>query len=345
MGFRGSPLGFGSDLGGSIRSPSSYQGLFGLRPSSGRVPYHGMRNSMEGQQTIASVVGPMAQTIDDIEMIMRVIVSSEPWEIDPYGVPIPWRSSVIQEVSERKLRIGLMEWDDVCLPQPPIRNALRVTAAALTAAGHEVIPWKIDQQRAVELALKVFRSDAGVDIRRQCSKSGEPPLETACDTSSPALEITQSWDLAMECLEFRAAILKQWNDTADTTQNGVLPMDAYIAPVVPAVAPRHGDYSKVRYFAYTATLNLLDYTALTLPVGFVDAQRDLADDASLLKDAEGNDLPPPTCERDEIIRKKYDPNVYAGLPVTIQLVGRKLEEEKVIGIAKVIDGLLKKASR
>lgn len=301
-----------------------------------------MLNSMEGQQTIASVVGPMARSIEDIEMIMKVIVGSSPWTVDPYCVPMQWRSDAMHEVTNRKLRIGLFEWDGVCLPQPPIRNALKRTAAALQAAGHEIITWKIDQQRATDLVLKVFRSDAAIDIHRQCAKSGEPPMESGCDTTDPALAITKSWDLAMECLDFRAAVLEQWNDTADTAK-GLPPMDAYIAPVVPAVAPPHGDYSKVRYFSYTATVNLLDYTACTFPTGFVDPAMDLADHPGLVQDAHGELLPSPTCERDETIRSKYDPEVYKGLPVCLQLVGRKLEEEKVVGMVKLIRDLLEQA--
>lgn len=294
---------------------------------------------MEGQETIKSVVGPMTTTIEAMEMVVKIIIDGRPWYLDPSCDPIPWRSEAT-DLSQRKLRIGIMEWDGVCLPQPPIRKALKRTAAALKAAGHEILPWKIDQQRAVNLLLKVFRSDAAIDIHRQCAKSGEPPMESACDTTDPPLPITASWDLAMECLDFRAEILKQWNATADPEKK-LPPMDAYIAPVVPAVAPRHGDYSKVRYFSYTATVNLLDYTACTFPTGFVDPERDLPDDASLTRDAEGNALPAPTCERDETIRRKYDPQVYKGLPVCLQLVGRRLEEEKVIAIVKLIDGLLK----
>lgn len=340
IGFNASPLGFGSDFGGSIRSPSAYQGLYGLRPSSGRVPYYRMLNSMEGQQTIVSVVGPMAGSIEDVELIMKVMADSRPWTMDPYCLPIPWRSDAIADIRSRKLRIGLFEWDGVCLPQPPIRYALKRTAAALRAAGHEIIPWRLDQQRALELVLKVFRSDAAADIRRKFAKSGEAPLESSCDTTDPALGLSQSWDLAMEGLDFRAAVMEQWNQTADLA-NGIPPMDAYIAPVNPAVAPRHGDYSKVRYFAYTAIANLLDYTACCFPTGFVDPAKDLADDTTLIKSAQGEILPGPTCERDENIRRKYDPEVYKGMPVCLQLVGRKLEEEKVIGIVKIIEELLK----
>ncbi|KAF1993267.1 amidase signature enzyme [Amniculicola lignicola CBS 123094] len=163
---------------------------------------------------------------------------------------------------------------------------------------------------------------------RQCAKSGEPPMESACDSPSPAINLVESWDLAMECLDFRAAVLKQWNETA---KDGLPPMDAYIAPVNPAVAPRHGDYSKVRYFAYTAVANVLDYSACTLPVGFVDPKADLADDKSLQ----------PMLRETRCRLQHYDPEAYAGMPVTLQVVGKKYEAEKMIGIVKIISELLR----
>jgi amidase len=340
VGFHGSPMGIGSDLGGSIRSPSAYQGLFGLRPTSGRISYYRMLNSMEGQNTIPSVVGPMATSAEAIELFTKTIVDAQPWTLDPGCFPLPWNQRIIENITSnhRKLRIGLLEWDDICLPQPPIRNALQKAKHALIQAGHEIIPWKLDTKLATELVLRVFRADAAGDIHRQCARSGEPPMESACDTPEPPKSLLESWDLSMECLDFRAAVLKQWNDTA---QDGLPPMDAYLSPVNPAVAPRHGDYSKVRYFAYTAVVNLLDYTACTVPVGFVDPEVDRADDEGLVRDAAGRDLPSPTCVRDETIRRKYDPGVYAGMPVTLQVVGRKFEEEKVIGIVKMLAGLLR----
>lgn len=48
--------------GGSIRVPSAFNFLYGIRPSHGRMPYAKMANSMEGQETVHSVVGPIAHS-------------------------------------------------------------------------------------------------------------------------------------------------------------------------------------------------------------------------------------------------------------------------------------------
>ena len=57
-------------------------------------------------------------------------------------------------------------------------------------------------------------------------------------------------------------------------------------------------------------------------------------------DADGNKIPGVTGELDAHIRSIYDTAVYKGLPVTMQVVGRRLEEEKVLGVATVLEKLL-----
>jgi amidase len=51
---RGSIIGLGTDIGGSIRIPAGFNALYGMRPSHGRMPYNNLANSMEGQETIHS---------------------------------------------------------------------------------------------------------------------------------------------------------------------------------------------------------------------------------------------------------------------------------------------------
>lgn len=62
IGIRGGVLGVGTDIGGSIRVPSAFNFLYGLKPSHGRLPYAKMANSMEGQETVHSVTGPIGHS-------------------------------------------------------------------------------------------------------------------------------------------------------------------------------------------------------------------------------------------------------------------------------------------
>lgn len=110
----------------------------------------------------------------------------------------------------------------------------------------------------------------------------------------------------------------------------------------PAVCPKHDDYLNSRYIAYTAAVNLLDFTACTVPVTFVNEKLDLVDDVGGERDGYGEVIPKVTGELDGLIRKNYGRGGYGGLPVCVQVVGRRLEEEKVLGIARVMEELLKK---
>lgn len=135
-------------------SPCAYNGLFGLRPSNGRIPYYRMLNSCEGQEIIPSVVGPMTHSAKSLELITKTVVDSQPWLKDPQCLPIPWREEEANGIKNgRKLRIGIMHWDNVILPQPPIRKALKDVEEKLKAAGHEIVEWKIDHVRALDMAV------------------------------------------------------------------------------------------------------------------------------------------------------------------------------------------------
>lgn len=64
VGMHGSPLGLGTDIGGSVRVPSAFNGLWGMRPSMYRIPYEGAANSFLGQESISSVIGPLTHSLE-----------------------------------------------------------------------------------------------------------------------------------------------------------------------------------------------------------------------------------------------------------------------------------------
>lgn len=183
IGARGSPLGFGTDIGGSIRIPAAVNGLYGIRPSAGRMPYEGMANSMDGQNTILSVVGPLATSIASLDLVLRAVLNQSPWLHDPFVHEIPWRDAQADEIrkwaqrgqASGGLAFGIIRHDGAVTPHPPMRRALDMAVEALERAGHQVIEWKPpSHKRLADIALRSWIYDGGKEVRETFALSGEP---------------------------------------------------------------------------------------------------------------------------------------------------------------------------
>lgn len=136
---KGSPCGFGTDIGGSIRIPAAFNGIYGVRPSSGRLPYEGMANSMDGQNSVLSVVGPLAGSVASLRLLVKALLGVKPWNDDPMVIELPWREEKEGAVTnKKKLVFGVMRDDSVVGVTPPVKRAINVAVEKLKAAGHEV---------------------------------------------------------------------------------------------------------------------------------------------------------------------------------------------------------------
>ncbi|KAE9548648.1 hypothetical protein FO519_008139 [Halicephalobus sp. NKZ332] len=118
----GSVIGIGSDIGGSIRIPSIFNGIFGLKPTELTVPFDGSfpTPGSEYQKRMLNV-GPMCRYAKDLPIFLKVIVGDE----IASGL-----MKLSQQVSVRKTRFFYMEGFDSPLIQPihnSVRNALRKT--------------------------------------------------------------------------------------------------------------------------------------------------------------------------------------------------------------------------
>lgn len=79
----GSPVGVSSDIGGSTRIPSAACHVYGLKPSIGRFPTYGAKSGLPGQEGIGGVNGPMARSIEALELYSAAVVDGKPWLYDP----------------------------------------------------------------------------------------------------------------------------------------------------------------------------------------------------------------------------------------------------------------------
>ncbi|KAI0651823.1 general amidase [Trametes meyenii] len=339
IGMKGSPLGIGSDLGGSVRYPSTYNGLYGLRPSYGRLPYSGCVNSLEGQDSSPSSLGPISGSLGGIQTFMRAIISKEPWLRDPLCLRKKWDEDAYR-LSEHgnggKLCFAIM-WDDGdVVPSPPVRRALETTKKALEAAGHTVIDWQpLKHQELYEHLVSIWMAGALSDIGATTAATGEPRL-TSMSPSESALVDTgvhytagvsayELWQVQKKRIALREEYLAYWQASAERTSTG-RPVDAIITPVAPTPAPPHG---MTKISTYTMVWSVLDYTCCAFPVTTVNPALD-------------GKRPPHTflSENDKENYELYDPETFKNAPVGLQLVGRTLEEEAVIAMTQIVDAAL-----
>ncbi|KAJ5888523.1 acetamidase [Penicillium taxi] len=327
---RGSVIGVGTDIGGSIRIPSAYNFLYGIRPSHGRMPYANMANSMEGQETVHSVVGPIAHSAADLRLFLTSVLQQEPWKYDSKVVPMTWRTAeedaVKLKIQAGRLNLGFYSSDGVVLPHPPILRGVETVVSALKQKGHTLLPWKpYKHEFSNDLINKVFSADGGADIFKDVNASGEPhiPNIQVFINTEKKIDVNQLWDINLQKWNYQNEYLWRWREFEN--QQGK-ELDAIIAPITTTAAIRH---DQSRYYGYSSVINLLDFTSVVVPVAFAHKYVDLKIDDYK-----------PLSPIDEAVQAEYDPEAYHGAPIAVQIIGRRLSEEKTLAIAEEVGRLL-----
>lgn len=171
---RGSVLGVGTDVAGSIRNPALCCGIYGFKPTANRVPYSGQRDAIRpGNEAVISCAGPLTTTIRDVEFFMKIVTSRSNRKYDCKALALDWR----QLPGKSRLRIGILPDDETLPLHPPVARTLKEAARRLASAGHELVPLTL-APNYVQAAALLCQKLIGLDGRKYqlglIHASGEP---------------------------------------------------------------------------------------------------------------------------------------------------------------------------
>jgi Asp-tRNA(Asn)/Glu-tRNA(Gln) amidotransferase A subunit family amidase len=292
-----SAIGFGSDSGGSVRTPAHFTGICSLKPTPGRIPGEGHLPPCVGPFSTLGVIGPMARTIADLALIFDVLSGQEP--TDPVGAPVALRAPLTEDA--KQIPIGWFDDDGLSLVTPETRRAVCDAVTALQRQGFRVQSFRPRFLEQARRLWTIFFVQCGAMFYEPTIRGHEHEL-------SPIFRDFLAIAAAQEPLSAEA-LLQAWADLDGVRRKLLAEMQRFpvlVCPVCAIPAFRHGERewvvegTTVRYLdamRYTQWFNLLGAPAAVVPVG-------------------------------------RSPE---GLPIGVQVAGRPFEDELVLAVAGAID--------
>jgi amidase len=305
---RFSPLELGSDIGGSVRNPAHYNGIFSLKPTEWRVPSRGHVPSLPGQTRAIrymGVFGPLARSVDDLDVALRVLAGPDGNEAEAAPVPL----GPTPRLAAKDLRIAVLESNPLVPVSTDTAKVVQDTIRLLAKAGAHVKraqPDGLDWQQAWDdwsdlLQYEVRALQPLAERERFFGRTEEADPSTRSVSRAARLDMAEFF-----------AVLDRRDQVMGRCEAFLDDYDAWLMPVMPDVAfvrqkrsqPLVVDGRPHPYFfagtSYNYLANFTGQPSVVLPCGFSKS----------------------------------------GLPIGLQLVGKRWDEAKLLGVAKVLEKLL-----
>lgn len=265
LAMRGSPIGVGTDIAGSIRIPAYVNGMYGLRPTSRRIPYGGQKGpARPGSFGILPCAGPLARSVRDVQCFMQAVLGFDCWSLDEGVIAVPWREQALGTPSSdvrdgqpnKKLTLGFILEDPKYPLHPPVLRTMETAIAKLEQAGHIVIPLAPQLPptlltEATENAFTNFAMDPLKTSFGHIARSGEPIVASIPTATMPELK---HFHPSLEDV-FRLNVERQKISSTFREAFARNKLDAVVLPTFQATAVPHDTYGIP---LYTVLANLLD---------------------------------------------------------------------------------------
>jgi aspartyl-tRNA(Asn)/glutamyl-tRNA(Gln) amidotransferase subunit A len=296
-------ISIGTDTSGSIRVPSSLCGVFGLKPTYGRVSKHGV---MPLAPSIDHV-GPLARSAWDIAALLQVIAGYDKLDMSSAKVPVPDYLKEIFSFSEtsnnnnnwisKKFKIGIPKQFFFDMIEPKVLEIFRAFVDRLHGCGITTI-----SNVEVDGTDKIFETWRPIRLGESAAIHSEWMVSRSQDYGQDVIKMLEK-GLEITAVKYINALHKWRQEIKDAFLKAISEYDALLVPTTIIPAP-FLDQKEVNiegktievYFCLSMLTTVFDITglpALNIPAGLVDSK----------------------------------------LPVGVQLVGRPFDEARILKIA------------
>jgi len=347
IGGRGSILGIGSDVGGSLRNPAAFCGLYSLKPTAGRhLSQLGVVAGSASPIGITVVGGYMSQSAQALTEAWK-----NTWEMDEDVNPQKLDSSIIpmkwnQETFDKKPKIGYFDSYGLIDPVPGCKRAVSVAIDKLKNAGFEVV--KMEPPNIDEI-LNNFNGLVLAELNQTLYKNMSydlydstlrgmvaattvykfpwiikklviNPLLSLITKVPPVKSVFNSPKKLSDALASRDALIREYMHEMDN--QGV---DVIICPGQMLPAPPTGVLGTL----VVAVIPYIAWNLMNFPAGIAPVTKWSKEDETSLESYPTNDL------AYRMIKKNcMDAD---GLPLAVQVVGRPFKDEQVLNILSTLE--------